>query len=217
MTRLVLTNAIYFNAAWLHQFNEDYTYNDTFYLPGGTTVSVPMMHQTDKFSYINGDDYTAIELLYDIHNMSMVIIMPDEGTFTDFENSLTAEVIDGILHSMNYGQVNLSMPKFEFESDFSLKAALKVMGMTDAFSDFADFSGITDKTDLIISDIIHKAFVSVDEEGTEAAARYRRYLHSNLHANGNREVNINHSFIFLIRDITTGSTLFIGRVINPAV
>ncbi|NLL89776.1 MAG: serpin family protein [Dehalococcoidales bacterium] len=217
ITRLVLTNAIYFNAAWLHQFNEDYTYNDTFYLPDGTTVSVPMMHQTDKFSYINGDDYTAIELLYDIHNMSMVIIMPDEGTFTDFENSLTAEVIDGILHSMNYGQVNLSMPKFEFESDFSLKAALKAMGMTDAFSDFADFSGITDKTDLIISDIIHKAFVSVDEEGTEAAAATAVIFIATSMPIEIGEVNINHSFIFLIRDITTGSTLFIGRVINPAV
>jgi serpin B len=176
-----------------------------------------MMHQTDKFSYINGDDYTAIELLYDIHNMSMVIIMPDEGTFTDFENSLTAEVIDGILHSMNYGQVNLSMPKFEFESDFNLKAALKAMGMTDAFSDFADFSGITDKTDLIISDIIHKAFVSVDEEGTEAAAATAVIFIATSMPMEIGEVNINHSFIFLIRDITTGSTLFIGRVINPAV
>jgi serpin B len=217
MTRLVLTNAIYFNAAWLHQFDEEYTYDDVFYLPDGSTVTVPMMHQSDRFNYVDGDDYTAIEMLYDIYEMSMLIIMPDEGTFEDFENSLTPEVIDSILHSMTYGKVNLSMPKFEFESDFSLNDALKAMGMTDAFSDIADFSGITDKTDLIISDVIHKAFVSVDEEGTEAAAATAVIISQTSMPTEIADVNLNHSFIFLIRDITTGSTLFIGRVINPAV
>jgi serpin B len=217
MTRLVLTNAIYFNAAWLHQFDEDYTYDDVFYLPDGTTVTVPMMHQSDRFNYVDGDDYTAIEMLYDIYNMSMVIIMPDEGTFADFENSLTYELVDGIIDSMTYGQVNLTMPKFEFESDFSLKDALMAMGMTEAFSDFADFSGITHKTDLVISDVIHKAFVSVDEEGTEAAAATAVIFQETSMPIEIGEVDINHSFIFLIRDITTGSTLFIGRVINPAI
>lgn len=217
MTRLVLTNAIYFNAAWLHQFDEDFTYDDVFYLPDGSTVTVPMMHQSERFNYKEGDDYTAIELLYDIYEMSMLIIMPDEGTFEDFENSLTPEVMDSILDSMTYGQVNFSMPKFEFESDFSLNNALKAMGMTDAFSDIADFSGITDKTDLIISDVIHKAFVSVDEEGTEAAAATAVIFQETSMPIEITDVNIDHSFIFLIRDITTGSTLFIGRVINPAI
>jgi serpin B len=216
MTRLVLTNAIYFNAAWLHQFDEDYTYDDTFYLPDGSTVTVPMMHQSDRFSYLDGDDYTAIEMLYDIYEMSMVIIMPDEGTFDEFENALTAAVVENIIGSMTSGKVNLTMPKFEFESDFSLNNALKAMGMTDAFSDIADFSGITDKTDLIISDVVHKAFVSVDEEGTEAAAATAVIFQETAMPIEINEVNINHSFIFLIRDITTGSILFIGRVINPA-
>ncbi len=216
MTRLVLTNAIYFNAAWLHQFDEDYTYDDVFYLPDGSTVTVPMMHQSDRFSYLDGDDYTAIEMLYDIYEMSMVIIMPDEGTFDEFENALTAAVVENIIGSMTSGKVNLTMPKFEFESDFSLNNALKAMGMTDAFSDIADFSGITDKTDLIISDVVHKAFVSVDEEGTEAAAATAVIFQETAMPIEINEVNINHSFIFLIRDITTGSILFIGRVINPA-
>ncbi|MDD4923601.1 MAG: serpin family protein [Dehalococcoidales bacterium] len=217
MTRLVLTNAIYFNAAWLNQFDEEYTYDDTFYLPDGSTVTVPMMHQTDRFSYVNEDNYTVIELLYDIYDMSMVIIMPDEGTFADFENSLTSELVDNIIGSMTSGQVNLSMPKFEFESEFNLNDALKAMGMSDAFSDSADFSGITDKADLIISDVIHKAFVSVNEEGTEAAAATAVIFQETSMPIEIGEVNINHSFIFLIRDIQTGTTLFIGRVINPAV
>jgi len=217
VTRLVLTNAIYFKAAWLHQFNEEYTYDDTFYLPDGSTVTVPMMHQTDRFSYVNGDDYTAIELLYDIYDMSMVIIMPDEGTFDDFESSLTSELVDSIIENMSSGEVNLTMPKFEFESDFNLNEALQAMGMTDAFSDNADFSGITDKADLAISDVIHKAFVSVDEEGTEAAAATAVIMSGTAMPIEIGDVNIDHSFIFLIRDIQTGTTLFIGRVINPAV
>ncbi len=216
MTRLVLTNAIYFNAAWLHQFDEDYTYDDTFYLPDGSTVTVPMMHQTERFNYVDGDDYTAIELLYDIYEMSMVIIMPDEGNFSEFENSLSSETVAAIIDEMSSGQVNLTMPKFEFESEFNLNDALKAMGMTEAFSGSADFSGITDKADLAISDVIHKAFVSVDEEGTEAAAATAVIFQETAMPIGIADVNIDHSFIFLIKDITTGSTLFVGRVINPA-
>jgi serpin B len=216
LTRLVLTNAIYFKAAWLHQFNEEYTYDDTFYLEDGSTVTVPMMHQTDRFSYVNGDSYTAVELLYDIYNMSMVIIMPDEGSFADFESSLTAELVDSIIDSMSSGKVNLTMPKFEFTSDFNLSDALQAMGMTDAFSDSADFSGITNKADLAISDVIHKAFISVDEEGTEAAAATAVIVSQTSMPTEIVDININHSFIFLIRDIETNTTLFIGRVINPA-
>jgi serpin B len=217
MTRLVLTNAIYFNAAWLHQFNKEYTYDDTFYLPDGSTVSVPMMHQTDRFSYIDGDNYTAIELLYDIFDMSMVIIMPDAGTFADFEDSLTSQLVDDIIGSLSSGEVNLAIPKFEFDSEFNLNKALQAMGMTDAFSDSADFSGITDKVDLAISDVIHKAFVSVDEEGTEAAAATAVIMTETSMPTEIGDVTIDHSFIFLIRDIQTGTTLFIGRVINPVV
>jgi len=108
------------------------------------------------------------------------------------------------------------MPKFEFESEFNLNDALKAMGMPEAFSGSADFSGITDKADLIISDVIHKAFVSVDEEGTEAAAATAVIFRETSMPIEIADVNINNSFIFLIKDITTGSTLFIGRVINPA-
>jgi serine protease inhibitor len=146
--------------------------------------------------------------------MSMVIIMPDEGTFADFENSLTSVLVDNIIGNMTSGQVNLTMPKFEFESDFSLNDALKAMGMTNAFSDSADFSGITNKVDLAISDVIHKAFVAVDEEGTEAAAATAVIITQTSMPTEIADVNLNHSFIFL-SGISPPNYPFIGRVINP--
>ncbi|MFA5629506.1 MAG: serpin family protein [Dehalococcoidales bacterium] len=215
LTRLVITNAIYFKAAWLHQFDKESTYDGVFHLPDGTVITVPMMHQHNTFDCTVQNNYTAIEMLYDTYNMSMVIIMPKEGKFGEIENSLSPELLDEILGNLMRSQVNLTMPKFEFESDFGLKKSLISMGMPEAFSDNADFSGITDKISLAIGDVVHKAFVSVDEEGTEAAAATAVIIGVTSMPLETTEINIDHSFIFLIRDIDTGSVLFIGRVLNP--
>jgi serpin B len=216
MTRLVLTNAIYFNAAWLFPFEKDATADGTFHLLSGGEVTVPMMHQTKSFAYAEGNDYQAVELPYDGSELSMVILLPQPGQFTTFERSLDADKVDGIIAGLAPSRVVLTMPKYEFSSDFSLKKALSAMGMPVAFSDGADFSGMDGKRDLFISDVIHKAFVSVDESGTEAAAATAVVMVTMSLPSNVATVTIDRPFIFLIRDIQTGTILFVGRVMNPA-
>jgi len=218
LARLVLTNAIYFNAAWAEPFNEDATQEGTFYLLDGSEMTVPMMRQTESFGYAEGDGYRAVALPYDGREFSMVILLPDSGQFDAFETALDAEQVDGIIGSLGYRQVSLSMPRFEFDSSFSLQEALSVMGMPIAFSTSADFSGMTDNPErLFISDVVHKAFVSVDEEGTEAAAATAVIVGATaMPPSETVEVTIDRPFIFLIRDIETGAILFVGRTLNPA-
>jgi len=215
LTRLVLTNAIYFNAAWQHPFNEDMTEDGPFYLLDGGEITVPMMRQTESFNYAEGDGYQAVELPYDGRELSMVILLPQSGEFETFEESLDAQRVDAIIRSMESNQVALTMPKFEFESSFSLKEALAAMGMPVAFSGGADFSGMTGNRDLFIADVIHKAFVSVDEAGTEAAAATAVVMKFTAVPEEPVEVTVDRSFIFLIHDLETGAILFVGRVANP--
>ncbi len=216
LTRLVLTNAIYFNAAWQYPFEKETTSNSTFYLLDGTKVTVPMMKQTESFGYADGSGYQVVELPYDGRELSMVILLPDAGQFEAFEDSLNSQQVNQIIGNLKNNQVILSMPKFEFESSFSLKKSLAEMGMPIAFSDEADFSGMTGKRDLLIADVIHKAFVSVDEAGTEAAAATAVVMGTTSIPAQPVEVTIDRPFIFFIRDIETGAILFVGRVVNPS-
>jgi len=217
LTRLVLTNAIYFNAAWEYPFEEDATYNGPFYLLDGGEVTVPMMRQTESFGYTEGDGYQAVELPYDGRELSMVILLPEEGQFEAFEGSLDADLVNTILANLESNEVALTMPKFEFESEFGLKDTLAAMGMPIAFTDAADFSSMTGVQDLHIAEVIHKAFVSVDEAGTEAAAATAVIMDLTAMPAEPVEVTLDHPFIFLIRDIETGTILFVGRVVNPGV
>ena len=216
LTRLVLTNAIYFNAAWQSPFEEDAASDGTFYLLDGEEITAPMMRQTESFGYAEGDAYQAVELLYDGQELSMIILLPKAGQFEDFEGSLNYKTVEGIISDINRRQVSLQMPKFEFESEFSLKSALVNMGMPIAFSGDADFSGMTGNKDLSIDEVIHKAFVSVDEAGTEAAAATAVIMKLTAMPDEPINVTINRPFIFQIRDIETGTILFIGRILNPS-
>jgi serpin B len=215
ITRLVLTNAIYFNAAWQYPFTEKNTADAPFRLLNGGDVTAKMMRQTKDFGYAAGDGYQAVELKYDGNELSMVILLPEEGNFEKFEASLDAGKLAGIINSIRSASINLSMPKFEYESEFSLKAALEALGMTDAFSMAADFSGMTGNDDLFIKDVVHKAFVAVDEAGTEAAAASAVIMDLKGMPVKPVEVTVDHPFIYLVRDIQTGTILFIGRVMNP--
>ena len=215
LTRLVLTNAIYFNAAWQYPFNEEATVDGTFNLLDGAKITVPMMNQRESFGYAEGETYQAVELPYDGNELSMVILLPKAGQFEDFEGSLNYKTVEGIISDINRRQVSLQMPKFEFESEFSLKSVLANMGMPIAFSGDADFSGMTGNKDLSIDEVIHKAFVSVDEAGTEAAAATAVIMRLTAAPEEPVAVTVDRPFIYLIRHIETGSILFIGRVMNP--
>jgi serpin B len=215
LTRLVLTNAIYFNAAWAVPFNENATSDGVFHLLSGDEVTVPMMRQTESLGYTEGDNYQAVELPYDGNELSMVILLPQSGEFDTFEGSLDSEKLNGILDELGYRQVDLTMPKFEFESSFDLKGTLAEMGMPVAFSPGADFSGMTGNRELSITDVVHKAFVSVDEAGTEAAAATAVIVGLTAVPETPVTVNVDRPFVFLIRDIETGALIFVGRVLNP--
>ncbi|MDZ4158264.1 MAG: serpin family protein [Anaerolineaceae bacterium] len=217
-TRLVLANAIYFNAPWQRPFEPSETRDQEFSLLDGTTVIVPMMRQSENFSYAAGDGYQAVELAYIGGETSMLILLPDEGIFDAFDQSLTAERLAQITAGMGYQELDLTLPKFTFESEFSLVDALIAQGMPDSFSPTAaDFSGMDGDRNLFISDVVHKAFVDVDEEGTEAAAA-TAVIMDMVSAPLPAEplvMRIDRPFIFLIRDRVTGAILFLGRVTNP--
>lgn len=214
-TRLVLTNAIYFNAAWAHPFEDNLTEDGVFTLPDGEKVTVPMMRQLESLRYVQGKGFQAVELPYDGHEMSMLILLPDEGTFEFFQASLDERRLDAALEGMVPQQVALAMPKFEFESEFSLKEALAALGMPAAFGGEADFSGMTGSPDLYISAVIHKAFVAVDEAGTEAAAATAVVMLESAMPGEPVELRLERPFLFLIRDEATGTVLFLGRVVDP--
>jgi len=215
LTRLVLTNAIYFNAAWQSPFQDTATGKGIFHTLDGREISVPMMKQTESFGYTEGSGYQVVELPYDGRELSMVILLPRDGQFKAFEDSLDAKQVDAVIKGLKQQQVALTMPKFEFDSSLSLQKILAEMGMPVAFSSNADFSGMTGKRDLYISDVIHKAFISVDEAGTEAAAATAVIMKATAMPAKPIEVTIDRPFIFLIRDIRTGVVLFVGRVLNP--
>ncbi len=215
-TRLVLTNAIYFNAAWSTPFQEERTRDGAFHLLDGSEVTVPMMRQTTSYGYAKGEGYQAVELPYDGRQLSMVIVLPKAGEFEAFEGALDAERMSAIVDKLDRQEVALTMPKFEFDAGFGLNDALRAMGMEDAFSEAADFSGMTGTTELFISSVIHKAFVSVDEEGTEAAAATAVVMAEKAMPAEPVEVTVDRPFTFTIRDIETGAVLFVGRVLDPS-
>jgi serpin B len=218
-TRMVLVNAIYFKADWETPFDANSTSDSTFNLLDGSQSQVKMMNNSElNLAYVKGDGYQAVELPYNGETAAMDIVMPDEGNFKNFESTLDAQKLNDIFSSMQSTPIALGLPKFTFTADFSLSDQLKSLGMTDAFdSRKADFSGMTGNHDLFISDVIHKAFVAVDEKGTEAAAA-TAVIMVGMSAPLQQKVHlvIDHPFIFMIRDLKSGQILFIGRVLNPA-
>jgi len=215
LTRLVLTNAIYFNAAWANPFEPGQTKDGPFHLLDGGRVSVPMMSQTGRFGYAEGEGYQAVELPYDGRALAMVVLLPRPGEFERFEGALDAARVEQTIESLEDRQVALTMPRFECESEFSLQEALATLGMPVAFSDQADFSGMTGSRGLYIDAVVHKAFVSVDEAGTEAAAVTVVEMMVSALPEGLVQVTVDRPFVFLIRDLETGAVLFVGRVVNP--
>ncbi len=213
-TRAVLTNAIYFLAKWQNPFQESNTEDGKFTLLNGEEVNVPMMFQSSKFRYAEGGSYKAVELQYNVEDMSMLVVLPERGSFSDFEKSLNSDWLGDIISNLETKEVELKMPKFEFEKSLNLSKTLIKMGMPVAFSPDADFSGITGDRSLLIDEVFHKAFVSVDEKGTEAAAATAVVMRETS-VMPTVELSLDSPFIFMIRDNETGTILFAGRVLNP--
>jgi len=215
-TRLVLTNAIYFKGMWASQFKKDQTKDAPFTLLNGKKAEVPMMHQKEQFKYSETNDLKVLELSYRGDEISMLILLPKKfDGLKDLENSLTADKLNQWLPKRKT-EVLVYLPKFKMTSQFMLADVLNSMGMTDAFSlPPADFSGMTGKKDLFISAVIHKAFVDVNEEGTEAAAATAVVMATESVAPEPPVFRADHPFIFMIRDNFSGSILFVGRVVNP--
>ncbi len=215
-TRLVLANAIYFHAGWQRTFSETATEDAPFTLLDGAQVTVPTMRQQEGFLYQAGEGYQAVMLPYYGGQMGMMIVLPDEGAFEQVEASLTGDSFSAMVAAMSYQELWLFMPKFEFEFGLELADTLAAMGMPEAFTDAADFSGMAEEP-LFISRILHKAFVGVDENGTEAAAATIVMMEAtSAMPSEPLELRLDRPFIFTIYDNVTGTILFVGRVMNPA-
>ncbi|MGB4594511.1 MAG: serpin family protein [Anaerolineaceae bacterium] len=217
-TRMVLTNAVYFKAGWMRQFEDSETEMDSFHLLDGSEIDVEMMNIHKRFSYQVTDNYTAIELPYEGGKFSMVVFMPNEGTLNQFEQALDLSLLSNLTGKFGKGKVILSFPKFKIESQLDLGQVLSDMGMVDAFDPaLADFSKMTDAKDLMITNVLQKAMVDVDEKGTEAAAATAVVVGvtSAPVEEEPQVIKIDHPFLFFIRDVETNTTLFMGRMINP--
>jgi len=210
-TRLVLANAIYFKAEWEKHFYG--TQDDVFTLLDGATVVVPIMTNRLVVPYADGEGYQAVAIPYKGSRMQMVVLLPDEGQFDAFEQTLDGERFSAILQALQPTDVKVYLPKFDYDASLELKPALSDMGMPDAFDwQRADFSGMTGERDLVLSHVVHKAFVAVDEEGTEAAAATGVVAEI---VSMPFVMKVDHPFLFVIRDAETGAVLFVGRVLDP--
>jgi serine protease inhibitor len=217
-TRLVLTNAIHFKGEWASRFDPRRTSETPFWLAAEQKVMVPMMHQSGKFKAISAEDAQAIELPYAGKDLSMIVFLPQKiDGLAEFEHKLTPEKLDEWLSKLRKNEEHqisvVALPKFMMDTEFELSGTLSQMGMPLAFGGSADFSGMAVGDELQIDKVLHKAFVEVNEEGTEAAAATGVQIRS-------RSLDLNmfvidHPFLFLIRDNRSGGIIFMGRVTDP--
>ena len=217
-TRLVLSSAIYLKAAWAEPFGENATRDAPFYPdgPGGQALDVPMMRGTAARAYRRGDGYQAVLLPYRDGGLAMAVVLPD-GPLTALGPAITAGGLRGLLAGASRHPVALSMPRFRLEAAFDLIPVLRRLGVAEAFSRRADFSGITEAERLQISAVAHKAYVDVDEHGTEAAAATAVGFHAMALVRTPPPVTmiVDRPFMFAIIHTPTGLPLFVGQVSHP--
>ncbi|MBF0432600.1 MAG: serpin family protein [Fibrobacteria bacterium] len=224
-TRLVLTNAVYFLASWLYPFDKSQTAEEKFTLLNGSESNVSLMTLGEKnkeitLRYAWNDEHKVriIELPYAGKRLTMNVLLPDKDAFNSFENNLTAELISQLMAALDSTDLPpVKLPKFTFKSpNMSLVEPLKALGMKDAFNSMADFSGIDGKKDLMISDVIHKSFIAVDEAGTEAAAATAVIFIETSLPDHFPSFVADRPFIYCIRDTETGTIIFMGKTTDPA-
>ncbi len=219
MTRLVLTNAIYFKANWQNIFYEQNTSDQPFFLNDGNEAEVPFMTQTERYPYGEGENWQAVELPYELGALSMLVVLPKpaDDAVQGVESLLVSGNLIAELGQLESAKVELSLPKFGLEQQLDLASALSEMGMALAFSEGADFSGMSPQARLFLSKALHKAFIEVDEKGTEAAAATAAVvgLTSMPPPESPKILRADRPFIFMIRHNKTDAILFMGRVMDP--
>ena len=213
-TRLVLTNAIYFKGLWENPFDSKYTTKIDFKVDSSKTVKVDMMSLSNCiFNYTETDELQILRMPYEGNDLSMLVILPKENNISIADSSLNTLNIEDWNSRFDEIKINIDIPKFKFKTEYNLNNVLTKMGMVDAFSEIdADFSGMDGKKSLFISDILHKAFVEVNEKGTEAAAATAVILTTSVVTN---TFNADHPFVFLIQHESTGAILFMGKIMSP--
>lgn len=218
LTRLVLVNAIYFKGFWDTQFKPENTEEMAFWLSAETNVKVPMMHQEHPYGYWENEWLQVLEIPYKDEALSLIVLLPKEKTgISVLEQKLSLENILRWQDQLRKQKIKLFFPKFKIEAQFNLGQTLSAMGMPDAFDpNHADFSAMIGKKELFISAVIHKAFVEVNEEGTEAAAATGVVVGVTSIAPPSPIFKADHPFVFFIRDNASHSILFIGRVLDPS-
>ncbi len=217
-TVVVLTSAIYFKGYWTHPFSVEATRDDDFHPAKGDVVRVKMMNQTASLPYFEGDSFQALELPYKDGSLAMVVLLPRRADgLGALEASLSVEKLDSWLAGLKPGRVKASLPRFTSTVETELNDVLKKLGMPLAFQGGADFSGITGSPDFAISAVVHKAFVEVEEKGTEAAAATAVVGVRSSVMIPSKEIvfRADHPFLYLIRDVKTGAILFMGRLSRP--
>ncbi len=216
-TRVVLTSAVYFLGNWRFQFNPDLTRDGVFTTLSGDEVTVPFMSRTMDIPFYRGNGFRAVAMQYSDLQSRMIILFPD-GDFNQFQQDLDPEMLEEVVEGLGVREVAVVMPPFEFDTDYSLTTVLGEMGMGDAFDPSrADFSGFTGERDLFITAVVHKAFVKVDETGTEAAAATGVIMATTAMPSDPPELFLlDRPFVFLIIDDRSDTVLFMGRVTDPS-
>jgi serpin B len=216
-TRLVLTNAIYFKADWDEEFNKNSTKDAPFFVNEKDSKKVPLMFQKHRFNYYENDQIQLLSLPYKAGETTMEIILPrNKAGLKEIEESLSLEQLAQWGESARNRGVEVYLPRFKMTTSFQLKSVLSEMGMARAFSNEAEFGGITSEQELQISEVIHKAFVEVDEKGTEAAAATGVIMATRMAVPQERVVFLaDHPFLFMIRHQPSGLILFSGRLSDP--
>jgi serpin B len=217
-TRLVLTNAVYFNGKWMHEFERTSTTDAPFHVSPDQQVTVPTMQQSHSFRYVAADGLQILQLPYgQSKGASMLVLLPDvTDGLGELQKRLTNENLEKWSKTLAATSLTVYLPKFTVTAEFQLRDVLESMGMTLAFDpERADLSGISTQDRLFISAVIHKAFVDVNEEGTEAAAATEVSPSMSTMTEEPVVFRADHPFVFVIRDDRTDSILFLGQVLNP--
>jgi serpin B len=215
-TRLVLVNALYFKGAWQNKFDKEKNTSENFQVGKNEFIEATFMNRSINSWYYEDKDAQIVDIPYSDENISLMIIMPKSyKKIKKFEKKVSYEYYINYIQNKERKQIDLSLPKFSIESDYDLNKTLLEMGIKDAFSNKADFSGITDQEKLFISNVIHKANITVDEDGTEATAATAVIMAKMFFINAEVKINVNKPFIYILRNNTDNCIYFMGKIKNP--